>query len=241
MNSTRIYNEIIANRKNNPILLGYTEKHHIIPRSLGGGNTPENLIKLTAREHFICHLLLTHMYVNDRNAHAKMVKAFRMMVMVKGTGQNRYTPSREYNRLKHEYSRIQSDSQTGSKNNQFGTMWITNEVKSMRIKKEQEIPSGWRKGKRQPYTKELKKKHCKICDEVIRHGKFNGTLCDSKTCWLASQKGPNKPFRCIETNEFFDKLKQAAEKFGCSTSTINDILRGIRKYHKGFSFEYVGQ
>jgi hypothetical protein len=37
----------------------YTEKHHIIPKSLGGSNLKNNLVRLTAREHFICHLLLT--------------------------------------------------------------------------------------------------------------------------------------------------------------------------------------
>lgn len=34
---------------------GYTEKHHIIPKSLGGSNDKTNIVKLTAREHFICH------------------------------------------------------------------------------------------------------------------------------------------------------------------------------------------
>lgn len=39
----------------------YTELHHIIPKALGGDNSPDNLVKLSAREHFICHLLLTKM------------------------------------------------------------------------------------------------------------------------------------------------------------------------------------
>ncbi len=39
----------------------YFENHHIIPRSLGGNNSKSNLVKLTAREHFVCHLLLTKM------------------------------------------------------------------------------------------------------------------------------------------------------------------------------------
>ena len=41
----------------------YTENHHIIPRCLSGSNNKENLIRLTAKEHFICHLLLTHMVI----------------------------------------------------------------------------------------------------------------------------------------------------------------------------------
>jgi hypothetical protein len=39
----------------------YVEKHHIVPRSLGGQENKTNLVKLTAREHFVCHLLLTKM------------------------------------------------------------------------------------------------------------------------------------------------------------------------------------
>ena len=39
--------------------VGYTENHHIIPESLGGPNSKDNLVKLSAREHFICHWLLT--------------------------------------------------------------------------------------------------------------------------------------------------------------------------------------
>jgi len=38
--------------------------------------------------------------------------------------------------------------QQGSKNSQFGTMWITNETKSKKIQKDQEIPDGWRKGRK---------------------------------------------------------------------------------------------
>jgi len=39
----------------------YVEKHHVIPKSLGGDNSKDNIVSLTAREHFICHWLLTKM------------------------------------------------------------------------------------------------------------------------------------------------------------------------------------
>jgi len=39
----------------------YIERHHIIPKSLGGTNDLNNIVKLTAKEHYICHLLLTKM------------------------------------------------------------------------------------------------------------------------------------------------------------------------------------
>ena len=37
----------------------YTENHHIVPRSLGGNNASTNLVRLSARKHFLCHWLLT--------------------------------------------------------------------------------------------------------------------------------------------------------------------------------------
>jgi hypothetical protein len=67
---TSWYNSIISNAKSRTLSKEiYTEKHHIIPRSLGGNNLDENLVRLTAREHFLCHLLLPKMLtgINKRN------------------------------------------------------------------------------------------------------------------------------------------------------------------------------
>lgn len=38
--------------------------------------------------------------------------------------------------------------QEGSKNSQFGTMWITNGIENKKIKKDLDIPEGWYKGRR---------------------------------------------------------------------------------------------
>lgn len=61
---SKVYFNIINAAKSTP-RVGYTETHHIIPKSLGGDNSKGNLVKLSAREHFICHLLLTRM-VSDQ-------------------------------------------------------------------------------------------------------------------------------------------------------------------------------
>lgn len=58
MDYERIYREFIADRKGKPKPEGYTERHHILPRSLGGGNEPENLVDLTARDHYFAHCCL---------------------------------------------------------------------------------------------------------------------------------------------------------------------------------------
>ena len=55
------YFNIIENRKLLGIPDEYSEKHHIIPKSLGGSNNDDNLISLTGREHFLVHWLLVKM------------------------------------------------------------------------------------------------------------------------------------------------------------------------------------
>ena len=64
MNYQKVYDQIIDRAKTRQIE-GYVEKHHIIPKCLGGNNEQGNLVKLTAREHFICHMLLCEMYPNS--------------------------------------------------------------------------------------------------------------------------------------------------------------------------------
>ena len=98
---TNWYYQIINNAQHRGKLTEYYELHHIIPKSLGGLNDSTNLIELTAREHFICHLLLTKMVTKSYKY--KMQKAANMMSYVIGPGQERYkTTSRIYKILKEQ-------------------------------------------------------------------------------------------------------------------------------------------
>jgi 5-methylcytosine-specific restriction endonuclease McrA len=66
----------------------YTEKHHIIPRSLGGTNNVANLVRLTAKEHRLVHILLPKMTIDP--AHTKsMWYALWMMLRTKNKDQQR--------------------------------------------------------------------------------------------------------------------------------------------------------
>lgn len=53
------YLRLILGASRRSIPDGYVEKHHMIPRFLGGGDSKENLVSLTFREHFVAHWLLT--------------------------------------------------------------------------------------------------------------------------------------------------------------------------------------
>ena len=110
MNYRRVYNQIISNRKSNPLgLTEYGELHHIIPKSLGGKDIETNLIRLTAREHFICHALLAEMYEYGTNEWYKMNHAFMMMKAV-SDNQKRYYNGRLYELKRKDFSLVMSNS-----------------------------------------------------------------------------------------------------------------------------------
>lgn len=102
---------------------GYTERHHILPRAMGGTNQLSNLVDLTARQHFICHLLLTKMSDNKRMALALS----RMM-----GGGKRYTPrsSKIYEMCK----RKASEAMRGAGNPMFGVSQIYSEERRQKLK-----------------------------------------------------------------------------------------------------------
>ncbi|HET8688371.1 MAG TPA: NUMOD1 domain-containing DNA-binding protein [Methanosarcina sp.] len=66
MNYTKHYNKLIE-RSQNRILEGYVEKHHILPRCLGGNDDKTNIAILTPEEHFLAHQLLVKMYPGNRD------------------------------------------------------------------------------------------------------------------------------------------------------------------------------
>ena len=61
MNYEKHYNTLIERSKGR-ILEGYTERHHIIPKCMGGSNDIANIAVLTPEEHFVAHQLLVKIY-----------------------------------------------------------------------------------------------------------------------------------------------------------------------------------
>jgi hypothetical protein len=133
------YNDIVE-RARDRNLDTYTETHHILPRSLGGDDSTDNLVELTAREHFVCHWLLVKMTTGE--ARGKMINALYMM-QTEGPYQKRYKTKitgRIYEHLRKEYAQYiskknkgriqppeekekQIKSQTGRKRETFSVEW----------------------------------------------------------------------------------------------------------------------
>lgn len=138
----KYYNSIVKNAQVRSIN-GYTEKHHIVPRSLGGSDDTSNIVKLTAREHFICHWLLTKFV--DQEHKGKMINALQMM-RAESNIQERYTTkitARVYEHLRKDYAEYISNLNKGR-------------VQPLHEKKKQiEAMTG---RKRKPFSKEWKEK-----------------------------------------------------------------------------------
>jgi len=101
MNHQKVYNQIIEHAKNR-VLEGYTEKHHIVPKCIGGSNNKNNLVKLTAKEHFLCHLLLVEIYPDE----SKLKQALWLMSIGKQSIKHKINiNSRLYSRLKLEFQK----------------------------------------------------------------------------------------------------------------------------------------
>lgn len=105
MDHLKAYNEIIksAKLKNRSRKNGYFEKHHIIPKCMGGNNTKENLVLLTAKEHYICHHLLHKHYKNEKY----LFLAYHLMTFSKKDNLQKITP-KQYEKLREENSKYNS-------------------------------------------------------------------------------------------------------------------------------------
>lgn len=69
MNYLKIYNDFIESRIANPPDEGeYSEKHHIIPRCMGGDDAPNNLIQLIPEDHFFGNYILNSLKGVKHNA-----------------------------------------------------------------------------------------------------------------------------------------------------------------------------
>ena len=98
---TKYYFIIIERAKARPTITGYKEKHHIIPKCFGGSNLSSNLVSLTAKEHFVCHLLLTRMVPEELRY--KMTYAIWMMTNKNKNQSSRYAPSAaRYQKIREE-------------------------------------------------------------------------------------------------------------------------------------------
>lgn len=77
MNYLNIYDRLIKNAMGRKPLEVFVERHHILPKCLGGSNATDNLVDLTPKEHRLAHKLLCKIYAGD----VRLIYAANMMYM----------------------------------------------------------------------------------------------------------------------------------------------------------------
>lgn len=99
MNYIKIYNSLIETRKNigRSKNNGIFERHHILPKCVGGNDIKDKLILLTPREHFLAHWLLVKMYEGKQKS--SLSYAFWKMCSCNGN------QVRNFNSLKYEIAK----------------------------------------------------------------------------------------------------------------------------------------
>lgn len=162
MNYIKIYNSLVSKAKNR-ILTDYVEKHHVVPRCMGGCDSDKNIVELTPEEHYIAHLLLVKIYPD----HKGLVWA---AIMMTGHNNGKRNNNKLYGWLRRKFQEVSKD-RTGNKNGSYGTIWINlvGTTKNRKIDKEQPIPNGWKKGRVLKYKRPLevlKDKEYKIYKKI---------------------------------------------------------------------------
>ena len=123
MNYIKIYEDLIDKGLERKTVLDYYEKHHIIPRCMGGSNDQNNLVKLTPEEHYVAHQILVKIYPGN----TKLVQA--AMMMCRGRNNNKI-----YGWLRRKFSTNQSTKMKLS-GPTFNKRWISNETETILVDK----------------------------------------------------------------------------------------------------------
>lgn len=149
MNYHKIYESLIERAKLRKLSC-YRERHHIIPRCLGGNDDSDNIVDLTPEEHYVAHQLLVKMYPNS----PPLAQAAMMMTAQRPS-------NKVYGWLRKRHRDAMSQSQAGTGNSQFGTRWIYSlELReTKKIPKNAPTPPGWQNGRRIKWDIS-KCKHC---------------------------------------------------------------------------------
>lgn len=198
MNYLRIYNDIIENAKNRN-LDGYKERHHILPKCMGGDNSRDNLIDLTAREHYLCHWLLAKAHNNK-----KLWAAFAMMC-ASSDKHGRITNSKIFERAR----KAMSVAMSGDGNPMYGK---PSACKSHTQETKDKIRNSKLGKKRSPFKRKPHSEETKLKISVAKKGRAPWNKGSLAAKWLCPHCGKEGGGAANKTRWHFDNCKKNPNK-----------------------------
>jgi hypothetical protein len=152
----------------------YIEKHHIIPKCLGGSNEIENIVCLTPEAHYVAHQLLVKIYPDNH----KIIKAAHMMTVGRNT-------NKTYGWLKRKHSESMKQQPSNRKGVKLSAETRNKMSKAHQLIDKSRLHSSESKQKmRESHLGEIKpKSNCIYCNkEVSAHimKRWHGDNCKFK-------------------------------------------------------------
>jgi hypothetical protein len=236
MNYEKIYNQII-NRAKTRILECYTEKHHIIPRCMGGSDEKENLVNLTAREHFICHRLLVQIHPDNN----KLKFALWAMCNMKSKRQSRHVPSsRVYESIKIEVIKLISEKKKGVKLSEEHKRKTSETLKGRKRPQEvidkirkKRLESGWK------HSDETRKKMTgrKLSDETRKKISEANIKRNSSPEFRKKLSDVSVHKRaCIIDGVWYESIRQASNQLGIKWDMVSDRIKSKSEKFKNWNY-----
>jgi len=221
MNYLFHYNNLIKNRKENPLSnIEYGEHHHIIPRCMGGSDDKSNIVKLTAREHFIAHHLLFKAHRTAKLAHAWF------MMLRFDPNQKRYFTSRQKEAAANAHSGALKETMKGSGNHFYGKSH-TEESKLKvslankgRKKTKEEIENWVEKVAKQPKSKEHREKIGRPGLVLLKNKLTNESI-----------RIPKEMLINYDLNIWLNPAKISQKRETCKYCNIESVSGNIKRWH----------
>lgn len=231
MEYLKIYNRIVE-RATNRDVLGYVEKHHIIPKCLGGNNKKSNIVSLTAKEHYICHKLLCEIYPNE----SKLKYAFWRMCNVANNEyqeRNYKVSARVYSRIKGEISLITSKH---TKNYSVEMRKLIGEKVSKKLKGRLSGKKGISKPEHSEWMKENNPFRGKTHSEehIQKLREVNSGPKSEKHKNNISKNSPNNK-QCVIEGITYRSVAEAARQLSISENTVRGRVKN--KNFNNWSYE----
>jgi hypothetical protein len=228
------YDRIINRSVGRKFIKAAYERHHILPKSMGGTNNKNNLVYLTYREHFLAHWLLTKF--TEGQDKIKMLHALAKMTTRSLTNNNRIISCGQYSIARRANSRALSFRMKGNQNTK-GRKHTEEWIEDMRL-----CMKGNQNGKGYIYTPEQRieksfrqqgfsnsKGHRHTDEWCKKHSNFLTGNNYAKGCQI----------RCLNDRKEYTSISSAMKYYNLSRSSISGSLKGKNVYTAGLKFEYI--
>lgn len=252
MNYQKIYNSIIEraksqNRQKNKGI--YYEEHHILPRGMGGSEQKENKVLLTAKEHYIAHILICKIYPHNK----KMLYAIWRLVNSNGKQGHKINAS-EYQRLKEKIIELRKKSKGWHQSEEFKKR-LSNLFKGIPKSKEHKLHLSQNhaniSGKNNPmygkkHSKETRKKISnKAKLRIGEKNSFFGKQHSKETKRKISEKALLRPSKykytiyCFNNKKTYIGLGAVENDLKINYKKVSKCCKGFLENVNGYRFKFI--